>query len=453
MAASLPSEEPTPSGAFDVEAFVQRQPFGRPQWFIILLIALVMAIDGYDLFLMGNVIPAIAADWRIAASDFAPLLTVQQAVLGLGGFALAPLADRFGRKAMILLCLIGIAITSAAASIAPSLTILAFARAGSALFMAGILPNAVALVSEYSPARSRATAVMIIFMGFSLGGIAGSFFGTLLASEYGWRAPILLGALLPLAMAALAGFLLPESIGFLTIRNAKDGAIPRLLRRLAPDISLTGEERFAVPREADRRAPVASLFHPGSVRTTALLWVIYALTMIHVGLVTAWMPTLLVKYQGISLPEAGRFIATMGMASIIGMTFFGRLMDRFGAARVIALGQLVGGACWVLLPDMSWASYGHWALALLIGLSSMSAQSGLSALASSLYPTACRATGLGWAIGFGRTVALTAPFIGAMALTGSFGYFGSIGIVALPLFLAGGFIALLALRLSRAENQ
>lgn len=448
----LRGREDSQVGCFDVSAFIERQGIGWPLTRITLLVSLILFVEGYDLFLVGNILPAVAKDFGVAPAALTPVMGAQFVAMALGGFVVAPLADRFGRRPLTLLCVAGFGLSTYINGLTHSVSELAATRFVTGLFMSAVMTNGVALLSEYAPSRMRATLITLSFIGFSLGTVCGSLISTRVAAAAGWPMALTLGAVLPLVAALVLWFNLPESLKYLVVRGGTAERISKALRRIDGALQLPSGARFVVSEDEHSHAglTVRSLFREGRALSTSLLAIVFGLTLFNAGVSATWLPTVLVEKAGITLQASGDFAALMGTASIVSMLFLGRLIDLAGPARVLSIAYALGAAATVCLALVPWASAPRIACTIVVGMTTMAGQSGLNALAAQLYPAEIRATGTGWVSGFGRTLALSGPFVGSLLVRPELSFLQVSTLLALPLVLTAPLVFILGLQPSAA---
>ncbi|MDB5690684.1 MAG: pcaK 3, partial [Sphingomonas bacterium] len=254
----MSTPQPAPDRHFDIDAFLDAQPIGKAHVGLILLLVLAMLLDGYDIFVVGMVLPFLARDMGVAPAALTSVFVVQQFGLLIGTFLVGPLSDRFGRRTTLLVSIAALTLLTLATTQVGTPAELIGIRFASALFFAGVIPNCIALSSELAPSRWRAAIVGIVFCGFTGGHFIGAFVQAFMLEAYGWQSAFWLGGVLGVAVFACLLLFLPESIRFRVRRDPRDPRIPRALRKIASGVTLAGDEQFAagaVPTSASRKAP------------------------------------------------------------------------------------------------------------------------------------------------------------------------------------------------------
>ncbi len=209
------------TAVLDVREFIDEQPFSGYQFLIASLCAMVVFIDGFDAQVMGPVGPSLMAQLHIARSAFGSVISSGTLGMMVGALIFGPVADRVGRKPVLVACALAFGAGSLLTATATSVTQLMAFRVFTGFGMGGAMPNAIALTSEYMPKRSRNTAVMTMFCGFSFGSAFAGWTVAALIRNYGWQSIFLVGGSIPIVVAVLLIALLPESIRFLVVRGGQ----------------------------------------------------------------------------------------------------------------------------------------------------------------------------------------------------------------------------------------
>lgn len=429
---------------FDIQAFIDEQGT-RPVHYAVLALCLVaMFIDGFDIFMVGKIAPAIARAFGVPPAGMTLVFLLQQSGLALGAFLISPLADLLGRKRLLITLSLLFGLLSILTVFSTSITMLAIVRGISGIFLAGILPIAVALLSEFTPRRRRATFVALGMTGYSLGNAAGASMA-LLVPDFGWQSAFWVGGIMPLVLVPIMMLSLPESLSFRAVRNPADPAIARTIRRIAPDIVLRGDEQFTTGRS--ERAAVKSnpldLFRDGRARASAILFAACTLSMGTIALLAAWLPSFFQQMAGISIQRFA-IAAMIGLlGGVAGMLTIGFLMDRIRPGRLLPAYFVGYGCALVILGRIGFGTPlfvpALFALAFFQG----GGQAGLNMLMAQVYPTAIRSTGIGWAGGAGRIGGVILPLFGGYALHASFSLQLTLATVAIAPFLVAMLLLLM----------
>jgi MFS transporter, AAHS family, 4-hydroxybenzoate transporter len=281
-------ESMTKAASIDVGGLIEGgQRFGRFQIGLMFWICTFMFIEGYDMQVVGYAAPAIIKAWH---SDKAAFGVVFGAGLGgfmLGATILGNLGDRFGRKRMIVAGALLFGLFTLSCAWADGLTSLLVLRTIAGVGLGGSIPNAIALVTEYAPARERATRVGIMFIGYTIGSAVGGLIAAQLIPTWGWPSVFVVGGVLPIAIGLVLLFVLPESVRFLMVKRGRTDLVLSLLRRVRPDLAVPDDVSLAIEEENKEGLPVAHLFADGRASMTALLWLAYAANMISLHFLTS----------------------------------------------------------------------------------------------------------------------------------------------------------------------
>src|ERR1700692_1909401 len=171
----------------DVAGFIDQQPVGGFQIKLLLACAAVLFLDGFDTTSIGFVAPALAKEWGLTKGPFGPVVSAGLFGVMIGALIFGPLADRIGRKNIIIFSTLAFGIGTLVTSFVNDVNTLLAIRFLTGLGLGGAMPNTIALTSEFSPHRRRATMVMVMFVGFSIGAAAAGFLAAALVPQFGWR--------------------------------------------------------------------------------------------------------------------------------------------------------------------------------------------------------------------------------------------------------------------------
>lgn len=429
---------------FDIQAFIDEQGMRPVHYAVLALCLLAMFIDGFDIFMVGKIAPAIAHAFGVPPAGMTLVFLLQQSGLALGAFLISPLADHLGRKRLLITLSLLFGLLSIVTVFSTSITMLAVVRGISGIFLAGILPIAVALLSEFTPRRRRATFVAVGMAGYSLGNAAGASMA-LLVSDFGWQSAFWVGGVMPLLLVPVMMLILPESLSFRAVRNPADPAIARTIRRIAPDIVLNGDERFIIGRSerAGMKSNPLDLFRDGRARASTILFAACTLSMGTIALLAAWLPSFFQQMAGISIQRFA-IAAMIGLlGGVAGMLTIGFLMDRIRPSRLLPAYFVGYGCALVILGRIGFGTPLFVPALFTLAFFQGGGQAGLNMLMAQVYPTAIRSTGIGWAGGAGRIGGVILPLFGGYALHAFFSLQLTLALVALAPFLVAMLLLLM----------
>lgn len=438
---------------FRIEDFIDRQTIAPIHIRVLALCTVLMFIDGFDVFMVGKIAPAIAAGFGETPAAMTIVFVLQQVGLAVGAFAMTPLSDRWGRRRMLAISGVLFGVLTLASVFAQSLFQLAVLRGLSGVFLSAVLPTALALVGEATPRHRRASFITIALAGYSAGAAAGAAVAAWLIDLYGWQSGFWIAGLLPLACIPLILLLLPESLQYMVARNRNDPAIPRTLRRFDPSLALTGDEVFEVGDGSAKsgKASVFEIFRDGRARTTIILWLCCLLSMGNIALLAAWLPTFFQEMGGIPIQ---RFAISSMIAfggGVAGTLVAGVLMDRYGATRMITAFYIGIAVSLIALGQVPFEHVGFNVLLIAWAFFQSGGQAGLNTMIVQLYPASARSTGLGWAGGAGRIGGVISPVLGGLAVSSHLSLEMTLLLVALvPI---GVVLLVLCLRSAQSERE
>ena len=398
----------------DLQALIDRQGIGRFHIGLLALCAGVLVLDGFDTQAIGYVAPAIIRDWGVDRTLLTPVF--RDGLLGgvVGAVLFGMLADRLGRKPILVACALCFGVFSLASAWATSLDALRLLRFLTGLGLGGGLPNAVALVSEYAPRRLRATMVTVTVCGFAVGGATAGLLAAWLLPRWGWSAVFLTGGALPLLFLPLMIARLPDSLRRV-LANRRPGEIERLVARLDPSARVAPGASFVLAEEGTARLPLARLFGDGRALATAMIWLAYFGNLVCLYFLANWLPTV-ISGTGISIEQAAIATAMLQVGGIVGAIVLGRLIDRLGHYAVLTSTFLLAAIAIALLGMTGPVFLVVAAVVFAIGFCIIGGQIGLNALAAATYPSDIRSTGIGAALGVGRLGSVVGPVIGGLLL-------------------------------------
>jgi MFS transporter, AAHS family, 4-hydroxybenzoate transporter len=401
----------TPS--VNVVDLLDQQKLSRFQILIATLCAIVVAVDGFDAQAIGYVAPTLSKAWSLPPGKLGPIFGAGVFGMMIGALLFGPLADRFGRKHIIIASLLAFGACSLLTVTADSLTSLFVWRLLTGIGLGGAYPNAIALTCDYSPRRNRATLIMVMFIGFGLGSAIGGAVTAELTAKYGWPTVFWIGAIVPLALAPVLLALLPESIAYLALKGTEDSRVMTLLKRINPALNFNTGVRFVADGARTRGLPMQQLFHERRAMGTLMLWVMFCAGLFQIYFLSNWLPTV-THEAGIAVEKAVLITAGMQIAIAISTVLFGLLIDRFGAFRILPLTYLLA-AVFVAAVGANGSSVPLVAITVFgAGFFVGGSQNAANALCATYYPTSIRSTGVSWGHGIGRIGSIAGALVGGV---------------------------------------
>ena len=373
---------------------------------IIAICAILLIVDGYDVFIYGVVLPELMKQWQLTAPQAGSLAS--WALFGMMGGALlfGPLGDRIGRKRTIALCFGLFSVSTFCNGFAATPTEFGIFRFLAGLGCGGLMPNAVALTNEYAPKRLRSTLVAVMFSGYAVGGMVAAGIGIFMLPRFGWHA-MFFAAAAPLILLPLLLRALPESVGFL-IRSGREEQARAVLTRLVPgNAPTTG--KLVYQNAGSTSASVAELFRHNRTLGTLAMWLCFFCCLLMVYALGSWLPQLM-RSAGYSLGSSLSFLLALNFGGMLGAICGGRIADRFGLPRVVIAYFALGALCIALLGTNP-AMPVLYLLIFIAGAGTTGTQILLYASVAEFYNLSVRSTGLGWASGMGRVGAIVGPML------------------------------------------
>ena len=421
-----------------VSVVIDEAPIGREHVRIFLICAIVMSLDGFDLGLLGFVVPAIAADWSLPPSSFGFALSASLIGVAFGSAIAGWMGDRFGRRSTLLWMFVVGGLGSLLTAFCTDLTTLSVCRFITGFGMGGTIPNVIALVTEFAPARRRAFLIVMVYSMAALGSTGASLIAGPLIAAYGWESMFVVGGVLPMLVGAIVMSSLPESIRFLIASGRNAALASQLLQRLsgrsAEDPLL--QQALSAQRERASETPTAPpatrmLFAGWLQVATPLLWVAFIGTQALVFFNSSWLPTIL-RDAGFSIEVAIRATGLMHFGSVFGGLVISWLATRFSLAYLLALLYFLATVSLIALGSGVRGDAAAYALAFCVGFTVGGASYCLGAFTSSCYPDTLRARGVGWGLGVGRIGSISSPLLGGAALAAGYGMDNIITTLAVP---------------------
>lgn len=362
---------------------------------------IAVALDGYDLVVLGVVIPALLQEpgWGLTPNTAALISTVGLIGVMIGAISVGAISDVIGRRRTIVWTVVLFSVLTLACAFAPNPFVFAALRFLAGLGLGGVLPTAIAMINEFARVGGGGTATTRMMTGYHVGAVATALLGIVVMQQYGWRSMFVAGALPALVLVPLLIKFLPESPAYLRARAG-----------------LTAASSTARPS----RNPVSALFQHGLGRSTIAFWTTSFMGLLLVYGLNTWLPQIM-RSAGYALGAALALLLVLNLGAIVGLLIAGNVADRIGKRRS-TVGWFAGGALFLALLSVKLPGIGVYVSVFLAGMFVFSAQVLVYAYVSHLYPASARATALGSASAVGRLGGIAGPLIGGWLLTAGLAY-------------------------------
>lgn len=411
------------------------------QIWVLALCIFVTFLDGLDVALIGVTLPRIAKFLHAAPGALGMAVGASLAGPLIGALVLGTLADRFGRKKMLVISALLFGFFTLMTATITSVEQLALMRFLAGLGLGGAIPNALAYGCEFAPTRKRASFATMMYAGMPLGSIPAGFLAAWLLPTHGWQPLYWVGGIPALVVAVLVALFLPESLAFLVRQGTDKSQIRKIVAKLSPAFAADKNTEFYTDEQKLPGVPVKHLFTEGRAFTTVSVWVLFFLSFYLIWMMLAWVPTLLGK-SGATVQQSSYAYAFIGVGSFIATITVGRLIDRFDRFRVVAIMFVIAFVAMGAFGIMAKGSFIIVAaLAFICGLFVFGTNSGCLAICTISYPVSVRGSGIGWAYAVGKLGSMTAPAVGGILL----GWNWSVGRICVVNGLAGVVAAIVLL--------
>ncbi len=413
-------------------------PLSTRQVLIIVVCVLLIAIDGFDVLSISFAAPGIAAQWGIERAALGVVLSLELIAMAVGSFVLGPIADRIGRRPIVLFSLSLVATGMLATTTVDSVLALGICRLVTGLGIGGMLPSVNVIAAEFTPQTHRSLTVTLVTTGYPLGAVVAGSIASALLAHYDWRSVFWLGGVLSLLCLPLVWFLIPESLEFLAKKRPAD-ALQKINRALAR----FGHPQLAeLPRDtSDRAVRKGMLLEPRWIRTTVLLSVAYFGHVMTSYFVLKWGAKV-VADLGYPASLAGSVLVWSNTGGLIGCLLFSVLTRKLRLHWML-ISVMLGSCLAVAAFGQGLTTLAQLSIsAALSGFFTQAGIVGLYALVVQAYPTEVRTGGFGLVMAIGRGGAALSPIVAGLMFQGGVG----LSMVAVAMS-TGSLIAIAALLL------
>ncbi|PUA78999.1 MFS transporter [Nocardioides currus] len=365
----------------------------------VILCWVAVALDGFDLVVLGAVIPTLSKSGDLGFTDSSLTLasTLGLVGVGLGAVTIGPLADRFGRRRSLIASIALFSLLTIAVAFAPDVPTFITLRFLAGLGLGACLPTALAYMTEAARPGRGGTAVTRMMTGYHVGAVLTALLALWLVEDRGWESMFIVGGVAGLLVVPVLWAKLPESETYLrAVAERESGAAT------------------SVPRSAD-------VVRGAYLRVSIGLWVASFMGLLLVYGLNTWLPKIMGE-AGYSITAGTQLLLVLNLGAVIGLLVAGAIADVRGKKPTVLAWFGLAAVFLALLSVKLESTLAVYAAVLLAGIFVFSAQVLVYAFVGHLYPPEIRGTALGMSAGVGRIGAIVGPSLGGLLVTAGIAY-------------------------------
>lgn len=423
-----------------VRAQLDKAPLSLTQFIVFTIAFLLNVVDGFDVVAMSVAMPALTAEWGVGPTEKGYILSAALIGMTLGAMFLAPYADVYGRRKVILSATVLISVTMIITGFLPhSVPLMMAVRCISGLGIGVIFANSATIGTEFAPERLRNIAVTIIVMGYPLGATIVGPLASVIIPAQGWQMLFIYGGLFTLAMTIAIYFYLPESVEFLASKEGDEAQRLTQINGILAKMQCVPLDALPTSHAMQNKASISvkNLFKQNLALATLGVWLIYFMGFLSLYFLMSWIPTLFIN-SGYTLSDGIAALTMYNLGAVAGIILIGLIVTKIKLAKPISLYFIASaiflGVVYYYQPkSMYWLNL----LIFIIGFLLQGGFTAMYALAARVYPASVRATGMGWAAGLGRTGAIISPIFAGYLVSAQWDMYELFLLFAVPLIVAG----------------
>ncbi|MFC8562551.1 MFS transporter [Peribacillus frigoritolerans] len=408
--------------------------FNRFHLLVFLWCFYAIAFDGYEIAMYGVGLPWMMEEWDLTSIQAGAVGSYSLFGMMMGALILAPIADKHGRKNVLVICMILFSVFTLGAGIAPNLTWFTVMRFIAAIGMGALMPNVISLMTEYSPKQNRAIIVAAMYCGYSIGGILASLVGMYIIPYTDWRVLYFIG-ILPLLTLPIFMKQFPESLSYYLAKK-EFGKVVEILNKVKPegDFKETDDFRLSEAEQRGKGSPVKKLFTNKRAFSTISIWMaVFCTLMMAYGLNT-WLPKMM-QDSGFSITSSLSFNLVLCLGQIGGSLIGGYYAGKIGHRKILVTLFFLGAVTFVALSATT-NTIGVYLLIFMGGACTVGAMNLANPYITEYYPREIRTTGMGYSQAIGRIGSILAPTLIAFLLSTGMDPKGAFATFALPSIIA-----------------
>lgn len=394
---------------------VNEGKFNRFHLGLLICCCLIIVFDMFDLVIYSSIVPIIMEEWSISPVEAGAIGSYGIFGMMLGAIFFGILADKFGRKNILILCVILFSIFTFLCAFAPGPLTFSTFRFIAGVGIGGVLPNVIAIMTDYAPKHLHNTMVSIVMCAFSVGGILAGFVGIYFIPLLGWKSVYWVAAI-PLLIIPFMIKYFHDSPAILLVKGRID-ELRYVLSKVNDKVSLTPEIEFVTSTEIEKdpSSPVIALFKNNRALGTVMIWIAFFMCLLMINGISIWLPNLMFS-AGYALSSSLSFMIVLNIGAIIGTLILGGLADKFGVKKVLVPMFIMAAVSLTLLGFKN-NMIVLYLLVLITGACTMGAQNISYAFVSQYYPSLMRSTAIGFASGIGRIGGIIGPTFGGILVS------------------------------------
>lgn len=422
----------------NVAEVISNSKFNRFHLSLLIWSFIIIAFDGYDLVVYGTVVPILIEKWNLTPVEAGAMGSYGLFGMMFGAIFFGILADRMGRKKVIIVTVVLFSLFTLLCGFADTPTTFSIFRFLAGLGLGGIMPNVIALLTDYAPQKIKGTIVAIVLCGYSVGGLLAPTLGIMLIPTIGWESVFWIAGL-PLLLLPIMYKQLPETASYLIKRGEKEKLFATLSKVDPRKNFNMNDEVMALPEQSSK-VPVVGLFQEKRALSTVMFWIAFFSCLLMVYGLNTWLPKLMIE-AGYGLNSSLAFLIALQGGAIIGSLIIGPLADKYGFKKML-VPMYASGAIALTLLGFGGNNVYIFILVAIAGAATIGSQNIVQAFVSQYYPAYIRSTALGMASGIGRIGGMLGPILGGFLLTMTlplhmnfiaFAIFGLIAAIALAI--------------------
>ncbi|TBL76560.1 MFS transporter [Paenibacillus thalictri] len=432
----------------NISDIVNESKFNRFHIGLLISCCVIIIFDMFDLVIYGSVIPILLKEWSISPIQAGAIGSYGFFGMMVGAVCFGIFADKFGRKTGLILSVILFSVFTFFCAFAPGPTSFSIFRFIAGIGIGGVLPNVIALITDYTPKHLHNLMISIALCSFSIGGIVAGLIGIYFIPLTGWQS-VYWAAALPILFIPFMLKYFHDSPAML-LAKGRIAELRAVLSKVNNKIALIPDMEFETNYTKESGSPVTALFKNNRALGTVMIWIAFFMSLLMYNGLTTWLPNLMFK-AGYPLGSSLSFSIVLNIGAIIGTLVLGRLADKHGVKKVLVPMFIVASICLAIL-GFKYNMIILYVLVAITGACTMGAQNISYSIAAQYYPPSMRSTAVGFASGIGRIGGIIGPTFGGILVALNLSLQMNFLSFALPGILAAIAFSLVPLKFDSSQH-